>query len=135
MVEYSPLSICPPVSLKSNLTSFTHWLADRLLALPGPFHVKVMQYMSSAKKLSTAFSTLLIITKNSHLIHAGFYHLFMIKRIGTCIIMFIVMPFRSFGNYNRLLWLNLLLCIKLYHIISRHNRSKSCITFVIHLFL
>ena len=32
-------SICRPVSLKSNLLQFTQWLADRLLALPGPFHV------------------------------------------------------------------------------------------------
>ena len=32
-------SICRPVMLKSNLFTFTHWPADRLLALPGPFHV------------------------------------------------------------------------------------------------
>ena len=32
-------SICRPVSLKSNLLLFAHWPADRLLALPGPFHV------------------------------------------------------------------------------------------------
>ena len=33
-------SICRLVSLKSNLLPFTHWPADRLLALPGPFHVE-----------------------------------------------------------------------------------------------
>ena len=32
-------SICRPVSLKFNLLSITYWPADRLLALPGPFHV------------------------------------------------------------------------------------------------
>ena len=32
-------SICRPVSLKSSLFPFAYWPADRLLALPGPFHV------------------------------------------------------------------------------------------------
>ena len=32
-------SICQPVNLKSNLLPYSHWPADRLLAMPGPFHV------------------------------------------------------------------------------------------------
>ena len=39
-------SICRPVSLKSNLLLFAHWPADRLLALPGPFHVSQKQLFS-----------------------------------------------------------------------------------------
>ena len=32
-------SIRRPVSLKSDLLPMAHWPADRLLAMPGPFHV------------------------------------------------------------------------------------------------